>query len=71
MTRSARAREVHVLRRLPRWFRVRGLNLAGAPFDPSAGTAFDSDRFRDRVNASLGLVGGEREGESETLSRWS
>jgi len=71
MTRSARAREVRVLRRLPRWFRTRGLNLAGAPFDPSAGTSFDSDRFRGRVNASLGLVGGEREGESETLSRWS
>jgi hypothetical protein len=69
MTRSARAREVRALW-LPRWLRVRGQHPARAALDTSESgvTTFDSDGFRSRVNASLGL---QPDGEPETLSRWS
>jgi hypothetical protein len=68
MTRSARAREVAL--RLPRWLRVRGRHPVRAASDPSESgdMTFDSDRFRGRVNASLGL---QPEDEPETISRWS
>ncbi len=76
MTRSARAREVRALRRLPRWLRVRGLAVGtrGVLTRPtSGGTTFDSDRFRGRVNASLELVADAMlTGElRDAFSRWS
>ena len=73
MTRSARAREGRVPRRLPRWLRVRSEHPADALCGTSeSGTVpFDSDRFRGRVNSSLGVVGGQPEGKPETISRWS
>jgi hypothetical protein len=73
MAGSARARELRVLRRLPRWLRAPGQDPTGAVSDAlESGTwSFDSDCFRGRINASLGRAGRKPEGESEMLSRWT